>query len=151
MRGAQPGPPRPPLRASPRRKRPLARTLRVRQHHGVTAAPVRAHARRGRNGGKLNAPLPNVARPSALRPPPRRGNTRSPGHVSPSACAARRRPTTPTSTPRCVGFPLAVTSTSPGILAPPLAMSHPWALSTRCHPPTCTGTRSGTFPACRTQ
>jgi hypothetical protein len=53
------------------------------------------------------------------------GSARSPGRASPSVCAALRRPTTPTSTPRCAGFPLAVTSISPGILAPPPATSRP--------------------------
>jgi hypothetical protein len=32
----------------------------------------------------------------------------------PTVCAVPRRPTTPASTPRCAGFPLAVTSSSPG-------------------------------------
>jgi hypothetical protein len=69
--GAKPGSSRSLLRASPRRKRPLARTPRVRQCHGVAAALVSAHARRGRSGGKLNTAPPNAARPSAQRPPPR--------------------------------------------------------------------------------
>jgi hypothetical protein len=47
--------------------------------------------------------------------------------------------------------PLAVTSSSPGTLVPPRATSRPWAPSTRCHPPTCMGTRNGTSPAYRTQ
>jgi hypothetical protein len=73
VRGAKPGPPRSPLRASPRRKHPLARTLRARQRLGVAAAPVSAHARRGQSDGKLSAPPPNAVRPSVRRPPPRRG------------------------------------------------------------------------------
>jgi hypothetical protein len=67
--------------------------------------------------------------PSARRLPPRRGSARSPGRASPSVCAEPRRLTpptpTPTPTPRCAGFPLAVTFTSPGILAPPPATSRP--------------------------
>jgi hypothetical protein len=38
-----------------------------------------------------------------------------------------------------------------GTLALPPARNHPWALSTRYHLPTCTGTRSGTFQAYRTR
>jgi hypothetical protein len=53
VRGAKPGPPRSPQRESPRRKCPLARTLRARQRLGVGAAPVSAHDRRGQNDGKL--------------------------------------------------------------------------------------------------
>jgi hypothetical protein len=47
--------------------------------------------------------------------------------------------------------PLAVMSTSLGTLAPPPVTSRAWALLTRCRLPTCMGTWSGTFPACRTQ
>jgi hypothetical protein len=65
VRGAKPGPLRSPLRASPRRRHPQARMLQARQRHGVAAAPVSVHARRGRSGGKLNAPPPNAAHPSA--------------------------------------------------------------------------------------
>jgi hypothetical protein len=79
------------------------------------------------------------------------GSARSPGRASPSVCAAPRRPTTPTSTPRCAGFPLAVTFSSPGTLVPPLVTSRPWAPLTRCHLPTYMGTRNGTSPACRTR
>jgi hypothetical protein len=65
VRGAKPGPPRSPLRASPRHKHPLAQTLRARQRLSIAAAPVSAHARRGQSDSKLSAPPPNVARPSA--------------------------------------------------------------------------------------
>jgi hypothetical protein len=47
--------------------------------------------------------------------------------------------------------PLAATSWLPRTLAPLLAMSHPYALSTRCHPPPRMATRSRTSPACQTQ
>jgi hypothetical protein len=114
---------------------------------------VSAHVKRGPSDGKLSAPPPNAARPSARRQPPRRGSARSPDRASPLVCAARRRPTPPTSmpAPRCAGFPLAATFSSPGTLAPPPATSRPWAPSTRCPPPTCMGMRNGTSPACRTQ
>jgi hypothetical protein len=56
-----------------------------------------------------------------------------------------------TSTPRCAGFPLVVTSSPPGIPAPRPVTNRPWAPSTRRHPLTATGTRSGTSPACQTQ
>jgi hypothetical protein len=79
------------------------------------------------------------------------GSARSLGRASPSVCAAPRRPTTPTSTPRCAGFPLAVTFSSPGTLVPPLVTSRPWAPLTRCHLPTYMGTRNGTSPTCRTR
>jgi hypothetical protein len=151
VRGARPGPLRSPLHAPSRRRRPPAQMLRARQHHDVAAAPASIRARRDPSGSKLNAPPLNTAHPSAQRPPPRRGSTRSPGRASPLVFAAPRRLTTPTSTRRCAGFPLAVTSSSPGTLAPPRAMSHLWAPLTRCHPPTSTGTRSWTFPACRTR
>jgi hypothetical protein len=153
MRGAKPGLPRSPLHASPRRKRPLAQTLRAHQRHGAAAAPASARARHGQSDDTLSASPHNAACPSAQRKPPRRGSARSPGRASPSVCAAPRRPTppTPTSAPQCAGFPLAATFTSPGTLAAPPATSRPWALLTHYHPPTCTGTRSGTFPAYRTQ
>jgi hypothetical protein len=117
------------------------------------AAPVSVRARRGPSDGKLSAPPPNVVRPSARRQPPRRGSARSPDRASPSVCAARRRPTPPTSmsAPRCAGFPLAVMFSSPGTLAPPPGTSRPWAPSTRCPPPTCMGMQNETSPACRTQ
>jgi hypothetical protein len=124
---------------------------RARQRHSAAAALASVHARRGPSGGKLNAPPLNAAHPSAQQPPPRRGSARSPDRASPSVCAAPRRPTTPTSTRRCAGFPLAVTSSSPGTLAPPRATSRLWAPLTRCHPPTSMGTRDGTSPAFRTQ
>jgi hypothetical protein len=140
-----------PAGAPPQRRHPQARMLRARQRHGAAAAPASVHDRRGPSGGKLNVPPPNTAHPSGRRPPPRQGSARSPDHASPSVCAVPRQPTTPTSTPRCAGFPLAVTSSSPGTPAPPPAMSRPWAPTTRCHPPTYMGTRSGMFPAYRTR
>jgi hypothetical protein len=65
VRGARPGLPRSPLRAPPRRRHPQARMLRARQRHGVAAAPVSVHTRRGRSDDKLNAPPLNTAHPSA--------------------------------------------------------------------------------------
>jgi hypothetical protein len=151
VRGARPGPARSPLRVPPQRRRPPARMPRARQCHDAVAPPASVHTRCGPSGGKPNAPPLNATRPSARQPPPRRDSARSPDRASPSVCAVPRRPTTPASTQRCAGFPLAVTSSSPGIPAPPRATSRPWAPLTRCHPPTSMGTQNGTSPAFWTQ
>jgi hypothetical protein len=150
VRGARPGPLRSPLRAPPWRRRPPAQTLRARRRHHAAAAPASVHARRGPSDGKPGAPPLNTARPSARQALPQWDSARSPGRAFPLACVVPRRPTTPTSTPRCAGFPLAVTSSSPGTPAPQRVTNRPSVPSTRCRPPTSTGTRSGTSSACRT-
>jgi hypothetical protein len=151
-RSARPGPLWSPLHAPPQRRRPQARMPRVRRRRDAAAALGYVRARRGQSGGRLSAPPLSTARPPSRRPPPpQRDSARSPDHASPSGCVALRRPTTPTSTPRCAGFLLAATSSSPGTPAPQQGTSRPWVPLTRCHPPTATGTRSGTSPAYRTQ
>jgi hypothetical protein len=151
VRGARPGPLWFPPRAPPQHRRPPARMPRARQRHDVAAAPASVRDRRGPSGGKLSAPPLNATQPSARQPPPRRDSARSPDRAFPSVCSVPRRPTTPTPTPRCAGFPLAVTFSSPGIPAPQRVTNRPWVPLTRCHPPTSMGTRNGTSPACRTQ
>jgi hypothetical protein len=151
VRDGRPGPLRSPLRAPPRRRRPPAQMLRARRHHDATAAPVNVRARHGPSDGRPSAPPLSATRLPPRQPPPQRDSARSPDRAFPLGCVVPRRLTTPTSTPQCPGFPLAVTSSLPGIPAPQRAMNRPWVPSTRCRPPTSTGTRSGTSPACRTQ
>jgi hypothetical protein len=125
--------------------------LRVRQHHDAAAAPASVHAKRGPSDGKLSAPPLSATLLPPRQLPPQRDSARSPDRAFPLGCVAPRRPSTPTSTPQCAWSPLAVTSSLPGIPAPQRAMNRPWVPSMRCHPPTFTGMRGGTSPACRTQ
>jgi hypothetical protein len=85
VRGAKPGPSRPPLRTPSPHRCPLARMPRVRQRHDVAAVLAGARAKRGQSAGKPNAPPLNTVRPSALRPPPWWDNVRSPDRASPQS------------------------------------------------------------------
>jgi hypothetical protein len=125
--------------------------LRARRRHDAAAALVCVRVRHGPSDGKPSAPPLSTTRQSSRQPPPLRDSARSPDRAFPLGCVEPRRPTTTTSTPRCAGFPPAVTSSSPGIPAPQPVTNHPWVPLTRHHPLTSTGTRSGTSPACRTQ
>jgi hypothetical protein len=91
----------------------------------------------------------SATRPPVRRQPLRRGSARFQGHVSPSVCAAPRQRTSPLPAPtrRCAGLVLSATFQRSGTPAHPLITAPPAS----CHPPPCTGTRSGTSPACLTQ
>jgi hypothetical protein len=58
VRGARPGPPRSPLRAPPRRRRPLAQMLRARRRHGQRSCQARSERRQAeRAASQRGAPV----------------------------------------------------------------------------------------------
>jgi hypothetical protein len=112
------------------------------------------HSRQAQMERQRAAVPPHMAtRPPARRQPLRRGSARFQDRDSPSACAALRRRTSPPPTPtwRCAGFALAAMFQPSGTPALPPMTSRPTAPPVSCHPPLCTGTRSGTSPTCLTQ
>jgi hypothetical protein len=149
----QAGPSQSPPHAPPRHRHLPAWTLRVLRCHGAADAPASARDRRGRSADMLHESTRNATRPPARRQPRQRGSARSQDRTSLSVCTALRRRTLPLPMPmqRRVGLTLAALSRLPGIPAPPPATSHPKARPASCHPPLCTGTRSGISPVYPTQ
>jgi hypothetical protein len=120
----------------------------------------RHHRCSGQRSRQARAERRHAARVASQRDVPTGETTPAPagersvsGPRFPSVCAALRRRMSPppTSTRQRTGFTLAAMSRLPGILAPPLATSHPKAPPASCHPPLRTDLQSGISPVYPTQ
>jgi hypothetical protein len=139
------GPPRPRPGSASLEGAPLACACsRTRAFNALTPAGQRHHAPGAR------APVPPHQLPPPRSPPSRQDSARSPDRASPALCGATSayNASVNTTMRRVPPGRHVFIARDPGASA---LTSRPWAPSTRCRPPTATGTQNGTSPACRTQ